>query len=127
MAPRPLLRVPQGQARGGGLGGGVGGGSQGVGSSVTQPPDLSRRLCQQQLPLPENLAEDDGDAFIYISPTGAKRAQANTLGRNPGRERAGLPSGPAGGVGMWGVGRGGGQGPRGWLDPREVDIYKLDT
>lgn len=75
-----------------------------MGSSVTQPPDLSRRLRQQQLPLPENLAEDDGDAFIYISPTGAKRAQANTLGRNPGRERAGLPSGPAGGVSMWGVG-----------------------
>lgn len=99
-----------------------------MGSSVTQPPDLSRRLRQQQLPLPENLAEDDGDAFIYISPTGAKGAQANTLGRNPGRERAGLPSGPAGGaVSMWGVGRGGGQEPRGRLNPREVDIYKLDT
>lgn len=102
MARRPLLRVPQGQARGGGMGGL--GGSWGVGSSVTQPPDLSRRLRQQQLPLPENLAEDDGDAFIYISLTGAKGAQANTLGRNPRRERAGLPSGPAGGVSMWGVG-----------------------
>lgn len=76
-----------------------------MGSSVTQPPDLSRRLRQQQLPLPENLAEDDGDAFIYISPTGAKGAQANTLGRNPGRERAGLPSGPAGGGGKYVGGR----------------------
>ena len=72
-----------------------GGEGWGVGSSVTQPPDLSLRLRPQQLPLPQDLAEDDGDAFIYISPAGAKRAQANTLGRNPWRERAGLPSGPA--------------------------------
>lgn len=65
-----------------------GGEGQGMGSSVTQPPDLSLRLRQQQLPLPQNLAEDGGRrgrAFIYISPAGAKRAQADTSSRNPGR------------------------------------------
>lgn len=59
-----------------------------MGSSVTQPPDLSFCPRQQQLPLPQNLAEDDGDAFIYISPAGAKRTQANMSAGTPvGRGR----------------------------------------
>lgn len=44
-----------------------------MGSSVAQPPDLSRCLRQQQLPLPEPGGR--GHAFIYISPVGAKRAE----------------------------------------------------
>lgn len=91
-----------------------GGEGQGMGSSVTQPPDLSLRLRQQQLPLPQNLAEDGGRrgrAFIYISPAGAKRAQADTSSRNPGR------GGRVSHLGLLG----------GRPDPGEADTSKLNT
>lgn len=80
-----------------------------MGSSASRPPDLSRRLRQQLLPLAQSLAEGDGDARLFIFPrrARAKGAQANTRGRNPGREGPGLPSGPPGGGGDMGRPEGG--------------------
>lgn len=63
-----------------------GGEGWGVGSNVNQPPDLSLRLRQQQLPLPQNLAEDDGDARLFIFPQPGPREPRQT-------RRAGTPGG----------------------------------
>lgn len=89
-----------------------------MGSSATQPPDLS--LClrqQQQLPLPQNLAEDDGDARLFIFPQPGPREPRQT-------RRSGTLGG-RGWVSHLGLGGRGHRAPRGWRDPGEADICEL--
>lgn len=74
MAPG-LLRVPQGQQEGKG----------GRGIKCNPAPDLSLHPSQQQLPLPQNLAEDGRDARLFIFPQPGPREprqtrRAGTLG-----------------------------------------------
>lgn len=57
-----------------------------MGPSVTQPPDLSLRLRQQQLPLAQSPAEDDRDVRLFIFPCRGQGAEANTSGRNQAGE-----------------------------------------
>lgn len=90
-----------------------------MGSSATRPPDLSRCPSQQQLPPPQNLAEDDGDARLFIFPRPGPREprqtrRAGTLGGRGWVSHLGLPAGEQ-------------QAPRGRLDPGEPGISELGT
>lgn len=62
-----------------------------MGSSVTQPPDLSLRLRQQQLPLPQSLAEDDGTrAYLYF-PSRGQESPGKHVGPEPWAGEGGSP------------------------------------
>lgn len=76
-----------------------------MGSSVTQPPDLSLSLRQQQLPLPQNLAEDDGTRVYLYFPSRGQESPGKHVGPEPWAGEGGSPI-----WACWSGGRGGGAG-----------------